>query len=82
MMKAIRFGCGHNALVPYQAFNEKWTKYWNDQGIPSLPGGVARCPGCITKARPRGEIQKVLAVSDLSSGDGSEIPFDAGDECR
>jgi len=79
-MKAILFKCGHTALVPYQAFNDKWTKYWQDQGIPSLPGGVAACPGCITKARPRGEIQKVVAVSESLSDD--EESLDAGDECR
>lgn len=62
----IAFDCGHKVLLPHvtdQQQSVTTVKYWTDQSVPSVPGGVAACPGCITSRRPRGEIRGVERVS-------------------
>ena len=64
-MKRVKFECEHVAFLPHQATDPKWASYWASQSVPRIPGGVARCPGCVTGRRPQGEIQKVVSVEEL-----------------
>lgn len=64
--KPVTFDCGHTAYLPYDDpdLDDRSRKYWRDQSVPRMAGGVAACPCCITNRRSRGEIRTVTSVGE------------------
>lgn len=64
-MRMVTFDCGHRVSLPHDPGDTVWRAYWKSQSVPRIPGGVARCPGCIRGNQPRGDVRKVVSVEEL-----------------